>query len=31
MVDARTMAWSEIRVPRDPHCPVCATRPPAPA
>ena len=29
MLDARTMAWSEIRVPRDPHCPVCASRPSA--
>jgi molybdopterin/thiamine biosynthesis adenylyltransferase len=26
MLDAREMRWSEIRVPRDPHCPVCSTR-----
>lgn len=27
MLDARTMEWSELRVARDPHCPVCAARP----
>jgi len=27
MLDARVMEWSEIRVPRDPGCPVCSTRP----
>jgi molybdopterin/thiamine biosynthesis adenylyltransferase len=26
MLDARTMDWTTIRVPRDPHCPVCAAR-----
>ncbi|MFT3664475.1 HesA/MoeB/ThiF family protein [Piscinibacter sp.] len=26
MLDARTMAWSEIRVPRAPGCPVCGAR-----
>ena len=26
MVDARTMEWTEIRVTRDPDCPVCRTR-----
>ena len=26
MLDARTMEWTTIRVPRDPACPVCATR-----
>ena len=26
MLDARTMEWTTIRVPRDPHCPVCASR-----
>ena len=26
MLDAREMRWSEIRVPRDPHCPVCSTQ-----
>ena len=25
MLDARTMRWTELRVPRDPHCPVCAS------
>jgi molybdopterin/thiamine biosynthesis adenylyltransferase len=25
MLDARHMEWSEVRVPRDPACPVCAT------
>ena len=27
MLDARDMGWTQIRVPRDPACPVCATRP----
>jgi molybdopterin/thiamine biosynthesis adenylyltransferase len=26
MLDARDMRWAEIRVARDPRCPVCATR-----
>jgi len=26
MLDGRAMEWSEIRIPRDPHCPVCAHR-----
>ncbi len=26
LLDARTMQWNEIRVPRDPACPVCAQR-----
>lgn len=26
MLDARSMEWSEVRVPRDPRCPVCASR-----
>ena len=26
MLDARTMEWTTIRVPRDPACPVCASR-----
>ena len=30
MLDARTMTWSEVRIPRDAACPVCAQRP-APA
>jgi molybdopterin/thiamine biosynthesis adenylyltransferase len=31
LVDALTMEWRELRVPRDPACPVCAHRPgPAP-
>jgi len=30
MLDARTMSWSEVRVPRNAACPVCARRP-APA
>jgi bacteriocin biosynthesis cyclodehydratase domain-containing protein len=25
MLDGRTMEWSEIRVARQPHCPVCGT------
>ncbi len=29
ILDARTMDWTTIRVPRDAHCPVCASRPPA--
>ena len=27
MLDARSMAWSEITVPRDPGCSVCGSRP----
>jgi molybdopterin/thiamine biosynthesis adenylyltransferase len=27
MLDARTMEWTELRVERDPACPVCAARP----
>ncbi len=27
MLDARDMSWTTIRVPRDPACPVCASRP----
>ena len=27
MLDARTMEWTEMRVARDPGCPVCAGRP----
>ncbi len=27
MLDARTMEWNEIRLPRQAHCPVCAGRP----
>jgi molybdopterin/thiamine biosynthesis adenylyltransferase len=27
MLDARDMGWTQIRVPRDPACVVCATRP----
>jgi hypothetical protein len=27
LLDARTMAWTEMRVERDPACPVCAARP----
>jgi molybdopterin/thiamine biosynthesis adenylyltransferase len=26
MLDARSMEWTEVRVPRDPACPVCAGR-----
>lgn len=26
MLDGRDMAWTDIRLPRDPHCPVCAGR-----
>jgi len=26
MLDARTMEWTTISVPRDPACPVCASR-----
>ena len=26
LVDALAMEWRELKVPRDPHCPVCATR-----
>jgi molybdopterin/thiamine biosynthesis adenylyltransferase len=27
MLDGRAMEWSEVRIPRNPHCPVCAKRP----
>ena len=27
LLDALTMQWREMRVPRDPACPVCAARP----
>lgn len=27
MLDARSMQWTEMRVARDAHCPVCASRP----
>lgn len=27
MLDARAMRWHEVKVPRDPECAVCATRP----
>ena len=26
MLDARAMEWTEVRIPRKPDCPVCATR-----
>jgi bacteriocin biosynthesis cyclodehydratase domain-containing protein len=26
MLDGRTMEWNEMRVRRDPSCPVCGTR-----
>ena len=26
MLDARVMEWTEMRVPRDPGCPVCGSR-----
>ncbi|HET6803525.1 MAG TPA: ThiF family adenylyltransferase, partial [Casimicrobiaceae bacterium] len=26
LIDALTMQWRELRVPRDPDCPVCSTR-----
>ena len=26
MLDGRAMAWNDIRLPRNPQCPVCATR-----
>ena len=29
LVDAETMAWRTLRLPPDPHCPVCATNIPA--
>lgn len=29
LLDALTMEWREVRVPRDPECPVCRTRPAA--
>ena len=31
MLDARAMEWTELRVQRDPACPICAARPGAPA
>jgi molybdopterin/thiamine biosynthesis adenylyltransferase len=27
MLDARDMRWTEIRLPRNPDCPVCRARP----
>lgn len=27
MLDGRAMAWSEVQITRDPHCPVCAVKP----
>ena len=27
MLDGRTMEWSDMKVPRNPHCPVCMNRP----
>jgi molybdopterin/thiamine biosynthesis adenylyltransferase len=30
MLDGRTMEWNEVRVPRDPACPVCSRRPSSP-
>ena len=30
MLDGRTMSWDEVRLARQPHCPVCQGRPPAP-
>ena len=27
MLDARSMRWDTVTLPRQPHCPVCATRP----
>ena len=29
MLDGRTMEWSEVRVPRNPTCPVCSHRDPS--
>ena len=29
MLDGRTMEWSDMTVPRNPHCPVCRIQPPA--
>jgi molybdopterin/thiamine biosynthesis adenylyltransferase len=26
MLDGRTMEWNEIRLARQPHCPVCSKR-----
>ncbi len=26
MLDGRDMAWTELRLPRQPHCPVCGTK-----
>jgi adenylyltransferase/sulfurtransferase len=26
LLDGYTMRWREVRIPRDPHCPVCANR-----
>ena len=26
LLDALSMSWREVRIPRDPHCPVCAKR-----
>jgi adenylyltransferase/sulfurtransferase len=30
VIDALTMEWRELRLRRDPHCPVCARRAAAP-
>lgn len=30
MLDGRDMRWTDIRLPRNPHCPVCGTPIPAP-
>ena len=30
MLDGRTMEWNEVRVPRNPSCPVCSRRPSSP-
>mgnify|MGYP001061733779 CR=1 FL=1 len=27
LLDALTMEWRDVRVPRDPECPVCSDRP----
>jgi molybdopterin/thiamine biosynthesis adenylyltransferase len=29
MLDGRNMTWTDIRLPRNPHCPVCGASPPA--
>jgi len=30
MLDGRAMEWNEIRLPRNPTCPVCSARPAKP-